>query len=138
MKETYMRFGEYIRKKRLSDPREITLNDVSKVIGISLNYLSEIEAGRKRPTPFDAEAIEKLCEYLNLDDDEKARIYDLAAKEKKDVPADIEDVFMYEPIGELARFALRQSNAGNITEEDWKQFIRASEEKKKKKGTPGS
>ena len=92
MKETYLRFGEYIRKKRLADPREITLNDVAKVIGVSLNYLSEIEAGRKRPTSFDAETIEKFCAYLNLTDAEKARIYDLAAKKKKDVPADIEDV----------------------------------------------
>ena len=125
MKEVYMRFGEYIRKKRQDDPRELTLHEISKVIGISLTYLSDIEAGRKRP--FDTEAIEKFCAYLDLDDDEKARLYDLAAKEKKAVPADIEDVLMYEPIGELARFALRQSNAGNITEEDWKKFIRDAE-----------
>jgi len=132
MKETHMRFGEFIKAKRQADPREVTLNDISKVIGISLNYLSEIEAGRKRPTPFDGAAIEKFCGYLQLDDEDKARIYDLAAKEKKDVPADIEDVLMYEPIGEMARFALRQSNAGNITEEDWKKFIREAERKKKK------
>ena len=130
MKETYMRFGQYIRKKRLLDPREITLSDMSKVIGISVNYLCEIEAGRKRA--FNAEEIEKFCAHLNLGSEEKAWIYDLAAKDNKNVPADIEDVLMYEPIGELARFALRQSNAGNATEEDWKTFIRAIEAKKKK------
>ena len=133
MKEVYMRFGEYIKKKRQEDPRELTLNDISSVIGISLNYLSEIEAGRRRPTPFDAEAIENFCAFLSLDDEDKARIYDLAAKERKEVPADIEDVFMHEPIGEYARRALRESNLGNITEEDWKQFIRESEAKKKRK-----
>ena len=137
MKESYMRFGEFIKAKRQADPREVTLNDVSKAIGISLSYLSEIEAGRKRPSPFDAAAIEKFCAYLQLDAEDKARIYDLAAKEKKDVPADIEDVLMYEPIGEMARYALRESNAGNITEEDWKKFIRSAEVKKKK-GNPGS
>ena len=131
MKEAYMRFGEYIKKKRQSDSRELTQGDVSKALGISLSYLSDIEAGRKRP--FDSKAIEKFCEYLKLDGEETARIYDLAAKEKNAVPADIEDVLMYEPIGELARFALRQSNAGNITEEDWKKFIRDTEAKKKGK-----
>lgn len=43
MKESYMRFGEYIWAKRLANPREVTLKDVSKVIGISLNYLSEMK-----------------------------------------------------------------------------------------------
>ena len=132
--EKYMRFGEYIRKKRLNDPREITQSDMSKQLGISLTYLSDIELGRKKP--FDTEAIEKFCAYLNLSEDEKAHIFDLAAKEKKSVPADIEDVFMHEEIGTMARFALRQSNAGNATEEDWKKFIREIEEKKKG-GSPG-
>ena len=130
MKAEYIvRFGQYIRKKRLDDPREITQVQVAKAIGISVNYLSEIEAGRKKA--FDAKAIEKFCEFLNLDTEEKARLYDLAAQEKSAVPADIEDVFMYEPIGNIARFALRESNAGNITEEDWKKFIRDVEAKKK-------
>ena len=128
--ENIMRFGKYIRKKRLDDPRELTQRDVSEAIGISLTYLSEIEAGRKKA--LDSKAIERFCEYLNLDAEEKARLYDLAAQEKNEVPADIEDVFMYEPIGNLARFALRESNAGNITEEDWKQFIRDIETKKRK------
>ena len=134
MREEYMRFGEYIKKKRLDDPRELTLNNISKIIGISLTYLSDIEAGRKKP--FDAKSIERFCDYLELSSKEKARIYDLAAKEKNAVPADIEDVLMYEPIGEYARFALRQSNAGNASEADWKKFIRDIEAKKlQKKGT---
>ena len=130
MKESRMRFGEYIRKKRQSDPREITQGDVAKQLGISLTYLSDIELGRKKP--FDTEAIEKFCAYLDLSDAEKAHIFDLAAKEKSTVPADIEEVLMYEEIGTMARFALRESNAGNVTEEDWKRFIREIEAKKKR------
>ena len=129
MDEKHMRFGEYIRKKRLNDPREITQSDMSKAIGISLTYLSDIELGRKKP--FDTAAIEKFCAYLKLSSEEKAHIFDLAAKEKNAVPADIEDVLMYEEIGKMARFALRQSNAGNVTEEDWKKFIREIKAKKK-------
>jgi hypothetical protein len=37
---------------------------------------------------------------------------------------------MYEEVGDLARFALRQSKAGFITEEDWKSLIRKAEEKR--------
>ena len=70
--------------------------------------------------------------YLNLSEAEKAHIFDLAAKEKHAVPADIEGVLMYEKIGTMARFALRESNAGNVTEEDWKKFIREIEAKKKR------
>ena len=130
MKEQHMRFGAYIKKKRLDDPREITLNSTAKVLGISLTYLSDIEAGRKKP--FDGKLIEKFCEYLKLSSEEKAWLYDLAAKEKSAVPADIEDVLMYEPIGTYARFALRQSNEGHASEEDWKKFVREIEDNKKK------
>ena len=129
MKEKHMRFGQYIRKKRLDDPREVTQGMLSKALGVSLAYLSDIEHGRKKP--FAAEYIEKLCAYLNLSAEEKAHAFDLAAKEKQTVPADIEDVLMYEEIGTMARFALRESNAGNVTEEDWKRFIREIEAKKK-------
>jgi hypothetical protein len=41
---------------------------------------------------------------------------------------------MYEEIGDLARYALRQSKAGFIKEEDWKIFIRMMEAKKLQKG----
>jgi len=130
MKEKHMRFGQYLRKKRLDDPREVTQGMLAKELGISLTYLSDIEHGRKKP--FDSEYIEKLCAYLDLSAEDKAHIFDLAAKEKHAVPADIEDVLMYEEIGTMARFALRESNAGNVTEEDWKKFIREIEEKKKR------
>jgi len=135
MKEANMRFGSYIRKKRLDDPREVTQADIAKLLEVSMPYISDVETGRKKP--FDADMIAKFCDYLNLEDEERAWIYDLAAKEKSAVPADIEDVLMYEPIGKMARFALRQSNAGHVTEEDWKKFIRDIEAKKKE-GNPGN
>ena len=130
MHEKYMRFGQYIRKKRLDDPREITQRDMSKELGISLAYLCDIELSKKKP--FDSDVIEKFCTFLDLTNAEKAHLFDLAAKEKSIVPSDIEDVFMYEEIGNMARFALRESNAGNVTEEDWKRFIREIEAKKKR------
>jgi transcriptional regulator with XRE-family HTH domain len=126
--EKDLAFGEYIRKKRLDDPREITLLTMATQLGISMTYLSDIENRRKRP--LDSNRIAILTKYLNLSDEDSARVYDLASKENSVIPADLEDVFMHEPIGDMARLALRQSKAGNATEEDWKQLIRAIERNK--------
>jgi len=132
MKERYMRFGEFIRSKRLKDPRELTLKDVAEQLGISLTFLSDIENGRRKP--FDSEKIEQLCSFLNLGDEDRERMYDLAARETGAVPSDIDDTFMYTDIGDLARRAIRMSNAGIIAEEDWREFIRRNEEKKRQGG----
>lgn len=129
MKEQYMRFGDFIKKKRLSDPRELTLKDMSERLGMSIGMLSDIENNRKKP--FDSEKIEKFAEILGLSEEDKAKMYDLAARERNQIPADLEDIMLYDNIGEMARFALRQSNAGVVTEEDWKNFIRKIEAKKR-------
>jgi transcriptional regulator with XRE-family HTH domain len=126
--EKDMRFGDYIRKKRREDPRQLTMNDVSQQIGISLSFLSEIEHKRRRP--FDAEKIELFAAFLGLSDEEKAWMYDLASRENREIPSDIEDIMMYDEVGTMARFARRQTKLGNATEEDWKQLIRAIEERK--------
>ena len=129
MHEKNMRFGDFIKRKRLDDPREITLNDMSKRLGISLSLLSDIENNRRKP--FDADKIEAFTAYLTLSDEDKAKLYDLAGRDRGEIPSDIEDIMMYEEIGKMARFALRESKAGNVTEEDWKKFIRDIEAKKK-------
>ena len=128
MKEKNMRFGDFIKRKRLNDSREITLKDMSEKLGISLSLLSDIENNRRKP--FDSEKIEIFVAELGLSDEDKSKMYDLAALDRGEVPSDIEDVMMYGEIGKMARFALRQSNAGVVTEEDWKTFIRAIEAKK--------
>ena len=135
MKEKNMRFGEYIRKKRLDDSRELTMQNVADHLGISLSYMSAIE-NRRKP-PFGGDKLEQLAQYLNLSDEETALMFDLAGRETREVPYDIEDTFMYEEIGEMARYALRQSKAGFIKEADWKTFIRQMEAKKKKGGGEG-
>lgn len=44
-------------------------------------------------------------------------MYDLAARDRREVPFDLEDILMYDEIGDMVRFALRQSNAGIIDKE---------------------
>lgn len=129
MREKYIRFGDFIKKKRQDHPDELTLKDVSKMLGISLSFLSDVENNRRKP--FDKDKMELFAEKLDLNSDEKAEMYDRAARDRGEVPADLEDIMMYSEIGDMARMALRQSNEGKISEEDWKQFIRDMEKKNK-------
>ena len=130
MKDKHMRFGDYIRKKRLADSRELTQQDVADHLDISLSYMNEVENSRKKP--FDGEKLEKLAQFLNLSDEDTALLFDLASRVSREIPFDIEDTLMYEDVGDLIRYAARQTKAGFIKEEDWKTFIREREAEKRK------
>ena len=125
-----MRFGDFIRQKRLE--REKLQSDIAKALDISISFVSEME--RRQRLPFEPVKLEKFAEYLNLTEAEKAQMYDVASREHNEVPADIADTFLYEDVGNMARFALREFQAGNLEEEDWKQLIRKAEENKRRKG----
>lgn len=127
MKARHIRFGDFIKKKRQEHPDELTLKEVSKMLEISLSFLSDVENNRRKP--FDRKKIILFAEKLGLNDEEKATMFDLAARDRGEVPYDIEDIMMYGEIGDMARMALRKSNEGKISEEDWKQFIRKMEDK---------
>lgn len=127
-----MRFGEYVKRLRMHDPRELTLREVSKALDMSLSMLSDIEQGRRRA--FDDERIVRFCDYLGLGGEELALLRDLAARDKGEVPADIEDTLMCGEFGSMARYALRLVSEGYVIEEDWKQLIRRMEEKKRSDG----
>ena len=129
MKEENMTFAQFIRRKRLESPEDLTLKDIAEKLGISLTMYSDIEKGRRVPSDtFDYEMLAKL---FHLDAREKALLYDLAARRKRVVPSDIEDTLMYSETGNLARLALRMTNEGTANEEDWKRFIRELEKKRR-------
>jgi len=128
MKEKHMRFGDYIRKKRLADPRELTMKDIAEHLGYTEAYIAYIENNNKKP--FEGEKLKQLAEFLNMTEEETAWMYDLASREKGVVPYDIEETLMYEDVGELIRYATRQTKAGFIKEADWKTFIRQKEAEK--------
>jgi transcriptional regulator with XRE-family HTH domain len=129
MKEKHMRFGRYIRSKRLANPRELRQLDVANHLGISLTYYSQIEVGTKKP--LEGGKLERLAKFLELTDEETALMYDLAGRETREVPYDIEDTLMHEDVGDLIRYATRRSRDGFIKEEDWKTFIRQMEAEKR-------
>ena len=128
MHDDNMTFGRFVREKRL-DAGDITLKDIGYANNISLSYYSDIEHDRRNPG--DGFDYEMLANILRLSEDEKAYMYDLAGKCRKTVPEDIEDVMMNTESGNMARMALRMTKAGIAREDDWKEFIRQLERKKR-------
>lgn len=82
MKE-YRLFGDRVRRRRLE--KGLTMVDVSRALGISIPYISELERGAKQPPAGDL--IERLAKFLDIDGSE---LYDLAAKSRRSVAVDLE------------------------------------------------
>jgi transcriptional regulator with XRE-family HTH domain len=81
-----MKFGEYIRLKRLE--LEMSLRKLANLTGIDVAYLSRIEGDSSPPQK--AEILDKLVSALQLGKTDARRLKDLAAIQNKDIPEDIE------------------------------------------------
>ena len=130
MRKNRERFGKFIRDKRVNDPRELRQADVAEILGISSSLYGLIE-NNARP-PFDLEKMGIFAELFDLTPEEKALMYDLAARETNEIPADLEDIIMYSEIGDTIRTLCRQLQNGNFEEERWKELIRKAEKEKKR------
>ncbi len=124
MKRQVKKFGDLAKELRTS--KRITLKEMAETLGISLSLLSDIESNRRKP--LNAEKIEKLICKVDASETTRNELYDLAARDNNgQIPEDIGDIFMYEEIGDIARLALRKSNQGKLTIEDWKKFIQEND-----------
>ena len=121
MQQKNMRYGQFLRAKRISDSRELTLKDIAEELGVSVSFVSDVEQGRRKP--YDEEKTEKLIKFLRFSEEDIALMYDLAARENSRIPRDLDDIMMYSEAGEMARFALRMTKKGVIGDDDWRQFI---------------
>jgi len=126
MEKPTVSFGECIKEKRMQHSPRITLRQMAEKLNINLTHLSDIENGRKNP--FDKDKINLFCEILELAEEDKAMLFDLAARDSDSVPMDIADTIMYTDQGDLARKALRMVNQGKGDVELWKELIRKMEE----------
>ena len=99
---------------------------MAEKLGVALTYLSDVENNRKRPFP--ADRIELFCKLLELSDEERSEMYDLAARDSDSVSQDIADTIMYTEEGDYARKALRMVNQGKGSVELWKELIRKMED----------
>lgn len=82
-------FGELLKELRLS--RNIGFDAFRSQLNISKAYLNDIETGHIKPPPngVQKEIIEVLNKAKPLTDEELGSLYDLAAKQRGELPADI-------------------------------------------------
>ncbi|MBQ5849786.1 MAG: helix-turn-helix transcriptional regulator [Lachnospiraceae bacterium] len=110
-------FGKFIEEKRKA--KDITLRGLATMLEIAPAYMSDIEKGHRYPP--DKDKLEAMALFLELSEDEKNRMYDLAAGEKENtVSPDLPEYIMGT---EKARVALRMARDNNVPEATWQKII---------------
>lgn len=90
-------FGGLLKKLRLEEA-DIGLRAFADLIDMKPSNLSNIERDRTLP-PASREAIENICNALGLDkvDTRRTQLFDLAAKTKNRIPADVAHAVKEQP-----------------------------------------
>ena len=110
-------FGKFIETKRKALNK--TLRGFATELEIAPAYMSDIEKGHRYPP--DKDKLEKMAELLNLSEEEKNKMYDLAAGEKDNsVSPDLPEYIMGT---EKARVALRMARDNGATDATWQKVI---------------
>lgn len=106
-------FGQYLRSVRQA--KRISIRQLAKAVSKTPTYISDIEKGNNKPP--ERELMDRIIAALQLEEfpDIRNRLYDLAAKERKDVPADIKEYLMEnEAILKIIRTAKESPNEKQI------------------------
>lgn len=110
-------FGKFIETKRKALNK--TLRGFATDLAIAPAYMSDIEKGHRYPP--DKDKLEKMAELLNLSEEEKNKMYDLAAGEKDNsVSPDLPEYIMGT---EKARVAIRMARDNGATDAIWQKVI---------------
>lgn len=110
-------FGKFIETKRKALNK--TLRGLAADLDIAPAYMSDIEKGHRYPP--DKDKLEKMAELLNLSEEEKNKMFDLAAGEKDNsVSPDLPEYIMGT---EKARVALRMARDKGATDATWQKII---------------
>jgi transcriptional regulator with XRE-family HTH domain len=124
MNTTYLNFGDFLQKKRME--RQLTLRKMAELLGFSAPYLTDIEKDRRNPP--EMESLEQISKVLNLSDDERAVMFDLAGKKRNAVAPDLPEYIIER---DYVAAALRTARDLDASEADWLRFV---EELKNRKG----
>ena len=116
-------FGAFLKEKR--NARLITVRAMAELIDVTPGYYSDMESGRR--TPLELELLDKMIKVLNLSDDDKKTLYDLAGKAREAAPPDLTGYINNTP---KARIALRVAKE-SATDEDWEYIAKYLERKEK-------
>lgn len=109
-------FGPLLKSLRLG--RSITLRRFAEMLGVAPSYLSDVENSRK--APFSTENIDKACDILGLNVEQRRELNDAAGKWHGNVAHDIS---AYMNNRDYARLAMRVAEEYNATEDDFMEFI---------------
>ena len=89
-------------------------------------YLTDIEKDRRNPP--EMESLEQISKILNLSEDERAVMFDLAGKKRNAVAPDLPEYIIER---DYVAAALRTARDLDASEADWLRFV---EELKNRKG----
>ena len=120
----YANFGEFISQKRVE--KQITLRKMADMLGVSAPFLTDVEQDRRNP--FDMEKLTQLAKILDLSNEERELMFNLAGKKRNAVAPDLPEYIMERDYVSAALRTARDLDAG---EEEWNQFV---EELRKRKG----
>ena len=113
LKTENVEFGQYLRSVRQA--KKISIRQLAKAVSKTPTYISDIEKGNNKPP--ERELLDRIIAELHLEEfpDIRNKLYDLAAKERKDVPADIKEYLMEnESILKIIRTAKESPNEKQI------------------------
>jgi Predicted transcriptional regulators len=116
MNQEYSNFGDFIAKKR--EEKQITLRDMAKGLDITAPYLSDVEKDRRNA--FDLDKLDTLAKILNLSDEDKILMYDLAGQRRNTIAPDLPGYIMER---DYVTTALRTARDLDATEEEWLWFM---------------
>ena len=106
-------FGEYLRSLRQA--KKVSIRELAKQVNKTPTYISDIEKGNNRPP--DESLLNSIIVALNLEDDAlqiKNTLFDLAAKERGVVSADIASFIMQDDdVRNIIRLAKTDENMRN-------------------------
>lgn len=122
-------FGEFLTERRKI--RGVLMKDLAEELGVSKVYLCDVEKGRRAVTK--PEHLQKIADYLNLSEEERNTMYDLAAEARtyqKGISPDLPEYIME---NDIVRTALRTAKKYNISDSEWLDFIHRIEKGVKKR-----
>ena len=109
-------FGALIAQKRLE--KDIKLKPIAEKMGVSVTYLSDIIKGRRNPP--DIDGLEVIASVLNLNENERNEMFDLAGRERNQISPDLPEYIMDEALPS-ARVALRRAKSQELGDDFWQE-----------------
>lgn len=122
-------FGKFINEKHLGRGpagEDILLKNIAKAMGTTATYLSDIIKGRRNPPEMNL--LLKIAEVLQLTDEEKAEMFDLAVRERNEAAPDLPEYIIDESIPHV-RAALRRTSDKNLGDDFWKHVLEEIDKK---------